>query len=325
MNEIFFNKFERLRSGWRFVIFSLLFAIISSILGLVLLIVLRILTHDDKDAFLSTLSGMLLTALISLIVASIVGWFCGKYLEDLPIKTLGWAFHKSWIKHFAFGLVIGVFSIIFAAVLAIPSGSLSFSLNQAVDFSTIFKSITISSAILLVAAASEEVLFRGYILQTLIRAKLAWLGILLTSLPFALAHIGNPSAASFSTINTIFAGFWLSLAYLKTRSLWFALGIHFAWNLVQGSFLGSPISGLTNLTRHSLLQYNNQGPNWLTGGSYGIEGGLICTVSLAVSMLIVWFLPFIKADEELLLLTSNEIQKGKSILTSPAPTIFESI
>ena len=326
MNEIFFNKFERLRSGWRFIIFSVLFSLITAFVGIISISVVLIFLPDDKTGtFFMSPIGVSVLSFFSLTFTTLLGWFCGKYFEDLPLKALGWAFHQAWIKQTIWGLLIGAFSIIFASLLAMPSGGLSFTLNQTADFSMLLKSTAVSAVVLFIAAASEEVLFRGYILQTFVRAKLAWLGILLTSFPFAVAHLGNPNAEIISTINTALAGVWLGLAYLKTRSLWFAFGIHFAWNLVQGSFLGLPISGLTNLTKHSVLQFSDQGPAWLTGGSYGIEGGIACTISLLFSMLIVWFLPFIKADEEMLTLTSNEIPKEKSFLSPPAPPTFENV
>jgi uncharacterized protein len=310
MNEIFFNQFGRLRSGWRFTIFLILFSVVSAIFGASIVLVVDATGTDVNAEFLVTPFGFIITSFISLIPATIVGWFCGKMFEGLPIKALGWAFHKSWFTQMFFGLIVGGFAIIFAAILSMPTGGLSFSINKEIEFSTLFQSISVSAIVLLIAAASEEVLFRGYILQTLVRAKLAWLGILITSLPFAMAHLGNPSADIFSTLNTALAGIWLGLAYLKTRSLWFVLGIHFAWNWIQGSFLGLPISGLTSLTKYSLLQVQDQGPKWLTGGDYGIEGGIACVISILVSMAIVWFIPFIKADDEMMALTSRETAKS---------------
>jgi hypothetical protein len=76
-------------------------------------------------------------------------------------------------------------------------------------------------------------------LQTLSRAHLAWLGVLLTSVPFALIHLWNPHVVRGVTFtNTALAGVWLALAYLRTRSLWLPLGIHWSWNWALGSIFG---------------------------------------------------------------------------------------
>src|SRR5205085_10431659 len=139
------------------------------------------------------------------------------------------------------------------------------------------------------AGAAEELLFRGYPLQTVRRANLAWLGIFLTSVPFAAVHLNNSHAvAGFTFINTALAGVWLAVAYLRTRSLWLPLGLHWSWNWVQASLLGLPVSGIERIAPASLLRAVNAGPDWLTGGAYGIEGGAACTIALLISTLVIW-------------------------------------
>jgi membrane protease YdiL (CAAX protease family) len=92
---------------------------------------------------------------------------------------------------------------------------------------------------------------------------------------------------------------------LRTRSLWLPLGAHWGWNWALGWVFGLPISGL-NLVSNPLFKGTDEGPAWLTGGSYGIEGGLAGTVALTLVIVIVWFAPWIKATPELLQLTSAE-------------------
>ena len=150
-------------------------------------------------------------------------------------------------------------------------------------------------------AAAEEIWFRGYALQTLTRAGYAWAGILLTSVPFALVHLGNPNVSPFFTFtNTTLAGVWLGLAYWKTRSLWFPLGLHWAWNWTMGALVGLPVSGITEVTPAPLLQTTLHGPKWLTGGSYGIEGGVACALALVVSTFFIWRTRLVKASDEML-------------------------
>src|SRR6185437_14848004 len=101
----------------------------------------------------------------------------------------------------------------------------------------IIRSMVASLVILFVAALAEEAMFRGYGLQTLTRAKLAWLGVLLTSVPFGLVHLNNPNVVPVVTVtNTALAGVWLAAAYLRTRSLWLAIGVHWSWNCALGWF-----------------------------------------------------------------------------------------
>ncbi len=96
------------------------------------------------------------------------------------------------------------------------------------------------------------------------------------------------------------AGLWLAVAYTRTRTLWFPLGIHFAWNYTQGALLGFPVSGITKIAPAPLVQITiADAPAWLTGGDYGIEGGLACTVALIISTVFVWRMRTIKLDKNL--------------------------
>ncbi|HEX8423827.1 MAG TPA: CPBP family intramembrane glutamic endopeptidase, partial [Pyrinomonadaceae bacterium] len=167
-----------------------------------------------------------------------------------------------------------------------------------------------SAVIFVFAAAAEEMLFRGYPLQTMMRALPFLAAVIPSSVLFAYVHLDNPNVAwGFTFINTTLAGFWLAVAYLRTRSLWFPLGLHWAWNWAMGALLGLPVSGITSLTRAPLFRATDTGPAWLTGGAYGIEGGAACTLALIISTIFIWKTPLLKADEELKTFTDSEVPK----------------
>ncbi len=193
----------------------------------------------------------------------------------------------------------------FAVLLAMLFGNLRFEFNPA-GSSAILTTLGVSAIVFFFAAALEEALFRGYILQTFARAKLAWLAIILTSVFFASVHLANPGASAFSSINTALAGIWLGIAYLKTRTLWLAFGLHFAWNWAMGAVFGIEVSGITSVTTAPLLRELDSGPLWITGGDYGLEGGIACSISLIGSILVIWYLPILQATEEMLELTNDE-------------------
>ena len=231
------------------------------------------------------------------------GYFCVRYLEGLPWRSLGLTFHSGWLRDLVFGFVIGFASLVVA--VAIASKGLSFSLGDT-GWSSIIRSMIGSGVLLFVAALAEEVMFRGYPLQTFSRAKLAWVGVLLTSVPFGLVHLTNPNVVRGVTFaNTALAGVWLAAAYLRTRSLWLPLGVHWAWNWALGWFFGLPVSGL-NLVSNPLLQSLDKGPKWLTGGSYGIEGGVACTIALILFTAFLWKTRWLSATPELKQMTSEE-------------------
>jgi len=119
--------------------------------------------------------------------------------------------------------------------------------------------------------------------------------------------LNNPNSTGvFPFINTALAGVWLAIAFLRTRTLWFPLGVHWAWNWALGSLFGLPVSGLTDLAPNPLLRGIDSGPAWLTGGSYGIEGGLACTVALIITTLFIWRTRLVSSTEEMQRLSSQE-------------------
>jgi hypothetical protein len=194
-------------------------------------------------------------------------------------------------------------------LIAATFGNLTFQINDSSGNSAILLTLAVTLLIFTIAAITEETLFRGYLLQTLGRAKLFYIGAILTSFLFASAHNNNPSASVFSWINTFLAGIWLAVAYFKTRNLWFPLGVHLAWNWIQGAFLGINVSGLSELASAPILRVSETGTEFVTGGDYGIEGGIACTLALIISTAFIWFLPFLRPTEEMMILTSQENPK----------------
>jgi len=302
MSKIFLNDVGRLRSGWRVLIFVLVSIGLSFLIATVLRAGYATVTafapaipHSGFVAEIIFRFGLLATALGA-------GYLCARFLEGLPWRSLGLTFHTGWFRDLVIGFVLGFVSL--AIAVAIAFKGLHFSFTTAL-MPTV-RSLVGSLVLLFVAALAEEAMFRGYGLQTLSRAKFAWLGVLLTSVPFGLVHLTNPNVVPFVTFaNTALAGIWLAAAYLRTRSLWLPLGVHWAWNWALGWFFGLPISGLT-IVSNPLLRGEESGPKWLTGGSYGIEGGVACTISLIIVTFFLWRTSLVSATPELLKMTSEE-------------------
>ena len=307
IRQVFINAAGRLRSGWRVLIFVLLLILISLLFGSAV----RLIVAVDPQLVPSGRVGQFLQnvvfRLLILIPALLAGFICNRWLEGLPWRALGLSFHSRWWRDLFVGSIIGVASLTIAAGIATAAGGLSFTISGRDAILRVGETLIFSALLFILAALAEEALFRGYPLQTLTRAKLAWLAVFLTSVPFAAVHLQNPNvAAGFTFINTALAGVWLAVAYLRTRSLWFPLGVHWAWNWALGSLFGLPVSGITDLAPHSLLHGFDLGPAWLTGGSYGIEGGLACTITLIVSTIYIWRTRLVSASDEMKTLTSQE-------------------
>lgn len=301
--SIIYNEFGRLRSGLRFTIFLLTFFILAIFLGLSAITLLSSLSIGFTQ---NSIAGMVVNFGSYTFAAIFLGWVFGKLFEDVPFRALGVWFTKNWFKDLSLGLFFGVFSILLAALIAYIFGGTRFESNQTSGRSAIYITLGATFLIFTVGAIAEEVLFRGYMLQTFSRSKLFNVGLILTSFLFASAHNQNPGANYMTWLNTFLAGIWLAVAYYKTRNLWFPFGVHFAWNWVQGAFLGINVSGLSELASAPILRVSEVGDNFVSGGDYGLEGGISCTVALIIATAAIYFSPFLNPTEEMLALTSEE-------------------
>ena len=308
LKGIFINEFGRLRSGWRFATFLGVFIFVSLVVGTFAAAILLFVHIDINShrALFITLNGVL-----SLIPAIGLGWLCGWFFEGLPFRALGCWFTNGWLKHLGLGCLVGAVTIGLAVLIASAPGGLSFTLDVAKGQEAVLETLGTSLSVFAVAAAFEESLFRGYMLQTLNRAGLGWLAIAMTAIFFGLVHLGNPGANAISTANTMLAGVWFGVAYLKTRDLWFPFGIHLVWNWMQGSVFGIEVSGLTEISPAPILNEVDRGPAWLTGESYGIEASIACTVAILVSIVLIYYLPGIRPSEEMLAMTSRETLRSE--------------
>jgi len=202
--------------------------------------------------------------------------YVGQHQRE-PVKAMGLVRRPGWGREFALGSAIGWGGMV-ACVLPIAiTGGLVVTL-----FTTQrqFALILLDLAILAIAGLAEEVAFRGYPFQRLIDATNPTIATIAVSLLFGFIHLGNPGATFASTLVTVFAGWLLSICYLRTRALWVGWGFHFTWNATMGVLFGLPISGITNFS--PVIASNTVGPPWMTGGDYGPEGSLICAIVILV-------------------------------------------
>lgn len=143
-------------------------------------------------------------------------------------------------------------------------------------------------ALLVIGACAEELFMRGMLLQLLGRSIGAAGGIAVTSAAFALMHGGNPDVTWIAQLNTALFGAVFGLSVLRSRAIWLACGLHVGWNVVLVA-LGVNVSGIT--IRLTDLNLEPRGVDWLSGGDYGLEGGVLATgVALALAA-VVWAWP----------------------------------
>lgn len=302
IRRVFLDSAGNVRSGWRFAVFLLSFIVVAaSAVG----VAAAVAEHFNRPLVRGSLRFMLVNSTLSLIAALLAGWLCLRFLENLPFRSLGCWFTRGWFRDLILGCLIGSGTLLIAIGIAWAFGGFGFRVNRDHGMAPVLITLGVSLVVLTLAGAFEEVFFRGYMLQTFARAGFGEAAVVLTAVLFAVAHTGNEGAGVLSTINTALAGIWFGAAYLKTRNLWFPTGIHVVWNWMQGAVFGIEISGIRDLTTAPVLRELDAGPSWLTGGAYGIEGSVACTFALIVSIAAIWKSPYVKADEELMRMTSR--------------------
>lgn len=181
------------------------------------------------------------------------------------------------------GLLLG--TVLFSAVVCVLwlAGSYHVTgMNPGVDWLPAVLSVGLAAGI------GEEIITRGVLFRIVEEGLGTWWALAISALFFGAAHIFNPGATLWSSLAiAIEAGVLLALLYHVTRSLWPCIGMHAAWNIMQGTVFGIPVSG-TNA--QGWLISSRSGPDWLSGGGFGAEASvvalLICSCCSALLLII---------------------------------------
>lgn len=221
------------------------------------------------------------------------GWAVLTGVDGRPPGALGFAFSRAAVSETLAGLALGAGLIGGAAALLLVSGGARFAPDSggAIDY---LGALGWTLLYFWLAAAYEEIWFRGYGFQALVEGLGAWPAVIASSALFSLLHGANPNFGPAAFANIFLAGVMLALAYLRTRSLWFATALHTGWNWAMASLFAFPVSGLT-LIDTPLYDAVETGDDLWTGGEFGPEAGLVGTIVLVVG---VWFLMRGRAPRE---------------------------
>lgn len=210
----------------------------------------------------------------------IVFLFC-RFIQKRKLRTLGFI-KKDIVKEYAFGLLAGFLMFSACVLLSFLFGGLKFS-GIAPDFS-----IGIFALYLLgymVQGMAEEVLCRGYFLGSYARRYPVYAAVLANSLLFASLHLMNSGITVLAFINLTLFGIFASLYFVRRGSIWGIGAFHTIWNLVQGNFYGIQVSGMP-LGNSLFVTTMTEGKPLLNGGSFGMEGSLVCTAVYLVGIVI---------------------------------------
>jgi membrane protease YdiL (CAAX protease family) len=279
-----------LRCGWR----ALAFLFVLSLPQWLMATLFKSPSSEPSNPTFDVSLTTILVYLILLAWVLLLSWASLKFLDGLSFRSLGVSLHSNWRREITRGFAIAFVMIVVVFALQTIGGSRvetnPFWLSGGIKWPALLvvcQNLATALILMILAGAFEEFVFRGYPFQTLLRGLPPVVPILILSVYFGLGHWGNPSRTMFSTVNTVLAGIWLALAYLKTRSLWFPIALHVGWNWTMGAVFGFPVSGLL-IPKHPLLLSTEGTELWLTGGSYGPEGGAAATIVILLTTIWIW-------------------------------------
>jgi membrane protease YdiL (CAAX protease family) len=256
----------RVRPGWRFVIAAVL-AILAQLGAFTLVPPPSLISASAAVVFFVVLA-------IALAIFTVMSRTLDRATS--PLAYIGFSRDVPVVRLIAVGFVFGAAMVALAVLVIVLGGSTTFRwrMNGAM-----LQAAGTQLLLFAIAGLLEEVAFRGYPFQRLIDSIGKVPAVVAFSVMFALPHLGNPNSSLFAAFNTAAVGAVLAAAYLFTRSLWLAWGIHWGWNFVLAVAFGLSVSGFDT---DGPVDGSVAGPEWLTGGAYGIEGGASGSLAIVV-------------------------------------------
>jgi hypothetical protein len=261
-----------LRAGWRVLLF-VVFAWTAAFVVGIPIVASRVFDSMTAGFVVLLVAGLLASAVM-------LHW-----VDRRPFGALGFALDPRAASDSAVGFAVGG-GLLGGAVLLLAVAGTARWVADAGTVPEYAAALARTLAMFAVAAAMEEVMFRGYPFQALVQGIGVWPAVMASSLLFALAHTGNDHANWLGLTNIFLAGIMLAVAYLRTRSLWFATALHAGWNWVMSALLDFPVSGGQFDT--PLYDARETGADWWTGGAFGPEAGLAATLAIVAGT--VWML-----------------------------------
>jgi uncharacterized protein len=240
------------------------------------LLVAGIGTFQQTGAMDSPLARLYLelTGAVTILIAA---WVMARFVDRRSFLSLGFATERV-LPNVLLGLGIGLgmmavsVSVLWSAGWAIPQPAVRISLGT----------LVLVGIAMVANTVTQEVLVRGYIQQTLESQFGSIAAVVISALIFTLLHIGAIQGAPLPAINLFAAGILLGSAYAVAGDLWLPIALHFGWNFLQGPVLGLTVSGQSVDSGWRVFRLD--GPTIFTGGAFGLEGGLVATVTTVLGI-----------------------------------------
>jgi hypothetical protein len=285
LTTLFISPAEaRLRAGWRLAIQIVVQLVLTACAGLALISALRGALTGNPYSLRG--SQILLTEIGGLFAITISVVAARRFLDHRTFSSIGLQTGHRALRDFAAGLAITFVMMGLVFILELAFGWLrvkgfAWESQATID---VAQRTGLFLLICLIVGWNEELMSRGYHLQTLASGLTIGWGWFLSSLVFGVLHLANPHASGMAVAGIILAGIFLGYAFIRTDQLWLSVGLHAGWNFFEGVVFGFPVSGFAF---YRLPQTVISGPDLWTGGAFGPEAGALLIPALALGFIFV--------------------------------------
>ncbi len=282
--NVFISPSEpRLRAGWRLlaqVIMQLLLTIVAS---LAIFIPFRLLFSISD---LSGLPYLAFSEVVELVTIAASIFLARRLLDKRSFVSLGLRLNRATVIDLGMGVVVTLvmMGLIFLMLWALGWLTITTFAWNLEPVQNVLGQLFLYFGVFLVVGWNEELMSRGYHLQTIASGLNLFWGLVISSAIFGALHLANPNATWWSAAGIFCAGLFLGYAYLRTGQLWLSIGLHLGWNFFEGVIFGFPVSGLDI---YHLIHITVSGPQIWTGGAFGPEAGLIVLPALVLGAVLI--------------------------------------
>jgi membrane protease YdiL (CAAX protease family) len=258
-------------------------------IGLALEFSHRLYWHISKivsEMKISTLSRSLLGVLIACIPLTTAVGITAAFaavLDKQSLISLGLNYDGESLTRVSFGAAISLCCVTVVFLLGLLMGYIKVRQSKlSEDCVSCLPMFLGGLADFFTAAVFEEIVFRGYVYFVLLKSGGLYLAIIGSSIVFSTAHlIKHQNVPLLYVFNAFVFGIMVAVCRYMSCSLWLPVGLHFGWNVVSGPIFGLPYSG-RNYERGVVVS-DVSGPQWLTGGQYSLDAGVLGTVAIIIA------------------------------------------
>ncbi|HXH67763.1 MAG TPA: type II CAAX endopeptidase family protein [Candidatus Limnocylindrales bacterium] len=264
---------SELRAGWRLLIFV---GIVAALIYTTNFVIGRLLPGADRVTL------FLVFEVINFLIFLFASWVMGR-IEGRTIADYGLPWRRMFRAQFWQGAVLGFACVTGLLVAMRAAGVFQFGV-KALHGAEIWKWAVIYAFVFLLVGLREEFRSRGYLLYTLSLGIGFWPAAIVSSVLFGYGHHGNSGEDWIGLFNVGAFGLLACFLLRRTANLWMPIGLHLAFDWGETYFYGVADSG-QKLPGH-LLEPSSSGPGWLSGGTVGPEGSVLCTLLIVAVWLI---------------------------------------